>query len=133
MKIEDLKRLRESARRRIEPREGEHAVRVVLSMSTVGIAAGARDVLRAVVDELERQEIDDVDVSLSGSMGCDNDEVVMRVQTPAGEVTYGHLDPERARQIVQDHIRDGRKVERYIIARPIGTQADTGRGAGTPA
>jgi len=100
-------------------------VRVVLSMSTVGIAAGARDVLRAVVDELERQEIDDVDVSLSGSMGCDNDEVVMRVQTPAGEVTYGHLDPERARQIVQDHIRDGRKVERYIIARPIGTQADT--------
>lgn len=92
--------------------------RIVVSMGTSGIAAGARDVMRAIMDEIERQELECVEVSLTGSLGMDDFEPVLRVEHAGESIVYGRLTPDAARQIVAEHVRHGRKVERYVIGLP---------------
>jgi (2Fe-2S) ferredoxin len=85
-------------------------------MGTCGIAAGARDVLLAVVDELSARGIMDVVVTQSGCRGLCEREPMMEVQKPGiPVVTYGDLDPEKARAIIAEHIGQGAVVEEWVI------------------
>ena len=116
MDINDLKKMRDQAKRDLELRSGEHSHKITISMGTIGIAAGAREVMKAVIDELARRDIDDVPVTITGSLGFDDQEVVMRVESADGEqVTYARLDPEKARMIVQKHIENGERVREFIV------------------
>jgi (2Fe-2S) ferredoxin len=114
--VDDLNRLRERARNALNLRNGEAAARVVIAMGTCGIAAGARDVLLAVVDELSARGITDVVVTQSGCRGLCEREPMMEVQKPGlPVVTYGDLDPEKARTIIAEHIGQGAIVEEWVI------------------
>ncbi|NLC55900.1 MAG: (2Fe-2S) ferredoxin domain-containing protein [Armatimonadetes bacterium] len=118
MKLSDLQQWRERAVRDVSLRGERRAWRIVISMGTSGIAAGARDVMRAIMDEIERQELECVEVSLTGSLGMDDFEPVLRVEHAGEEVVYGRLTPDAARRIIAEHVRQGRKVERYVIGLP---------------
>ncbi len=114
--VDDLNKLRERARNALNLRNGEASARVVIAMGTCGIAAGARDVLLAVVDELSARGITDVVVTQSGCRGLCEREPMMEVQKPGLPiVTYGDLDPEKARAIVAEHIGQGAIVEEWVI------------------
>ncbi len=116
MDLEDLKKMRDKVKRDLEVRGGEHPYKVTISMGTIGIASGARDVMKSVMDELAKREIDDVPVTVTGSLGFDGQEVVMRVESADGEqVTYARLDPEKARKIVSQHIDKGERVKEFIV------------------
>ena len=116
MDINQLKQMRDKAKRELELRDGEHSYKITISMGTIGIAAGARDVMKAVIQELANREIDDVPVTITGTLGHDDQEVVMRVESANGEsVTYARLDPEKARTIVKRHIDDGERVKEFIV------------------
>lgn len=97
-------------------KEGKDAVRVVVGMATCGIAAGARPVMLAFVEELKRRNLIDVTVSQTGCIGMCRLEPMVDVIVPGREkVTYVKVKPEMVGRIVAEHIVNGRPVEAYTI------------------
>jgi (2Fe-2S) ferredoxin len=118
MNIEELKKLKEKAQRQVALREGGKKYRVVVSMGTSGIAAGAREVMKTMLDEIEKRGIDDVEVRVTGEVGLEDVEPVIRVEEAGGEqTTYARLDPEKARKIVAEHLEKGKKVDNLAIGK----------------
>jgi NADP-reducing hydrogenase subunit HndB len=115
--IEDLNRLREKARARMTLRNGQQErARITVAMGTCGIASGAREVLLAVVEELEQREMYDVVVTQSGCRGlCEREPMLVVQQKEAAPVTYGDLNAEKARTIVAEHLGKGVVVEEWVV------------------
>ena len=114
--LEDLRKLREAAleKRRVKSASGQ--TQVVVGMGTVGIAAGARETLKAILDYIEKENLSDITVRQTGNIGLDSYEPI--VQIIIGEqpmVTYGRVTPDAARRIMQEHIMDGHPVKDFII------------------
>lgn len=114
---EELDKLRQRARRAMSLREGTGKARIVVHMGTCGIAAGAREILGALLDEISRQQVEDVVVTSSGCAGLCSHEPMVTVER-AGEapVKYVHLTPEKIRKIFADHVLKGRIVAEYALA-----------------
>ena len=96
--------------------EHENAVRVVVGMATCGIAAGARPVLNAFVDEVAKRRLDNVTVGQTGCIGMCQFEPIVEITMPGKEkVTYGKVTPEKVARIVSDHVVNGNPVAEYTI------------------
>jgi len=94
-------------------------VRVVIAMGTCGIAAGAREVLSALMEELAQRGLTDVTVSQTGCKGLCDREPMVEVHTPGGPTaTYGNVTPPVMRRIVAEHIVNGHVVAEYAISTP---------------
>ncbi len=118
MNLDELKKLKDKAQRQISLREGQKRYRVVVSMGTSGIAAGARDVMKTMLDEIEKRGLDDVEVRVTGEIGLENIEPVVRIEALDGEsTTYAHLDVNKARHIVAEHLEKGRRVEDLAVGK----------------
>ena len=90
--------------------------RVVVGMATCGIAAGARPVMLAFVEELKRRGLENVTVAQTGCIGMCRLEPMVEVYVKGQEkVTYVHMTPEKVARVVNDHIVNGRPVEEYTI------------------
>ncbi len=114
--LEDLRRIREEAlqKRKIKANAGQ--IEIIVGMGTVGIAAGARETLKAILDMIESENLSDVIVRQTGNIGLDSWEPI--VQVVIGEqpkVTYGKVNPDIARQIIKEHIIGGNPLKRYVI------------------
>lgn len=115
--IAELKAIRDKTRREIDMREDKDAgTRVVVGMATCGIAAGARPVLNAFMDEIANEKIDNVTVTQTGCIGICQYEPVAEVYQPDGsKITYVHLTAEKAIRIVNNHLKNGEVVTEYTI------------------
>ena len=97
-------------------KEGDDAVRVVVGMATCGIAAGARPVLSAFVEEVNRRSLQDVVVTQAGCIGMCKLEPIVEVFQPGKEkVTYVKMTPEKVPQIVAQHLVNKQVVTEYTI------------------
>jgi NADP-reducing hydrogenase subunit HndB len=91
-------------------------IRIVVGMATCGIAAGARPVLNAFVDEITKRNLSNVKVTQTGCLGMCKLEPMVEVYVPGKEkVTYVKLDAAAARRIVAEHIVNGNPVIDYVI------------------
>ncbi len=118
MNLEELKKLKEKAQRHVALREGGKKYRVVVSMGTSGIAAGARDVMTTMLDEIEKRGIDDVEVTITGEIGLVDAEPVVRIEEAGGEkTTYANVNADGARKIVSQHLETGKKVEALAVGK----------------
>ena len=118
MNLEQLKQLKEKAQKQIALREGGKKYRVVVSMGTSGIASGAREVMKTMLDEIEKRGLDDVEVRVTGEHGLEDIEPVVRVEEAGGEkTTYAKLDTEKAKKIVAEHLQKGRKVDNLAVGK----------------
>lgn len=115
--IEELRAIREKMKKQMDLRgEDENTIRVVVGMATCGIAAGARPVMLAFVEELKRRGLEHVSVSQTGCAGMCRLEPMVDVMLPGQEkVTYVKVTPEMVGRIVAEHIVNGRPVEEYTI------------------
>ena len=87
-----------------------------MGMATCGIAAGARPVLTAFIDELEKRGITNVQVTQTGCIGICQFEPVVEVVAPGKDkVTYVKMTPEMAVRVVNDHIVNGNVVQEFTI------------------
>ncbi|MBC7332615.1 MAG: (2Fe-2S) ferredoxin domain-containing protein [Synergistetes bacterium] len=116
MKIEELRKLREKVREELKLREGgEPRVKIIVSMGTSGIAAGAREVLKAFLDEISKRGLKDVVVLQTGEKGLASAEPLVEVVTKEASITYGRVTPEVARKIVVEHVINGKILSEYVI------------------
>jgi len=115
MKLEDLRRIREQAKERLRLRSGTARVKIVVGMGTSGIAAGARQVLRAILDEVARRNLDDVLVTQTGEKGLSSHEPIVEVHEEFRVIVYGDVDEALARRIVAEHVVNGRPLEDRIL------------------
>lgn len=116
--LEELKAIRDKARANVNVRgDNSDDIRIVVGMATCGIAAGARDVLNAFVEEVANEKLsDEVTVSQMGCIGICQYEPVVEVYTAGNEkVTYVNMTPERAKRVVAEHIKGGKAVEEYTL------------------
>ena len=116
--IEELKAIREKAKAQMNIREEneEGNIRVVVGMATCGIAAGARPVLNAFVDEIAKRNLHNVFVSQTGCIGLCQYEPIVEVMVPGQEkVTYCKMTPEKAVRVVTDHIVNGKPIAEYTV------------------
>ncbi|HHX20407.1 MAG TPA: (2Fe-2S) ferredoxin domain-containing protein [Clostridiales bacterium] len=116
--IAELEEIRKRTLQRINLRreDKESEVRIVVGMATCGIAAGARPVMMAFVDEIGRRQLSQVTVSQTGCIGMCRLEPMADVFLPGEEkVTYVNLTEDKARRIVAEHVVNGRPVTEYTI------------------
>ena len=113
----ELEAIRQKTLENIAMRKEVHdAARVVVGMATCGIAAGARPVMLAFMDEIAKRHLVHVTVSQTGCAGMCRLEPMVDVYVPGQEkVTYVKLTPEMVPRIVTEHIVNGRAVEEYTI------------------
>ena len=113
----ELEAIRQKTLENIAMRKEVHdAARVVVGMATCGIAAGARPVMLAFMDEIAKRHLDHVTVSQTGCAGMCRLEPMVDVYVPGQKkVTYVKLTPEMVPRIVTEHIVNGRTVEEYTI------------------
>jgi NADP-reducing hydrogenase subunit HndB len=114
--IEDLKSLRERAKEEVDLRTGPKDMQITIHMGTCGIAAGARDVLTQLADELGRASVDTVTLRQSGCMGlCDQEPMLTLTDRSNKSFVYGKLNQEKVRKIVQEHVLGGNPVIPYMV------------------
>jgi len=114
--VADLNALREKARSDIDLRTGEKDMRIVVHMGTCGIAAGARDILSELVEELRHSHIESVTVRLSGCAGlCDQEPMLTLTDKSGSEFRYGSLNKAKVREIVHKHVIESQPALEYMV------------------
>jgi len=116
--IDDLKKIKEKAQKDTALRSGESTVKVTVHMGTCGIAAGAREVMDALLEELAESGRDDIRVVNSGCMGMCSSEPNVTVEMMGQEpVIYQHMDRNKMRQVFKRHIMHGEVQSDFALAR----------------
>lgn len=115
--LEELAALRERMKNSVAMRQdNSNTTRVVVGMATCGIAAGARPVLTAFVEEVNRRGLQDVTVTQAGCIGMCKLEPIVEVFQPGKEkVTYVKMTPDKVARIVSEHLVNGTPVAEYIV------------------
>ena len=116
--LAELQAIKEKMKSKIVLREGAGEVRVVVGMATCGIAAGARPVLNAFVEEVNNAELyDKVTVSQTGCIGfCQLEPIVEVFEAGKDKVTYIKMTPEKIKEVVEKHLKGGNVVTEYTVA-----------------
>lgn len=98
--------------------ERESGIRIVVGMATCGIASGARPVMNALINEVQKRSLSDVQVIQTGCIGMCKFEPIVEVYMPGKEkVTYIHMNAEKVALVVAEHIVNNRPVAQYTIGR----------------
>lgn len=115
--LAELQAIRDKARKEINLREeNPDAIRVMVGMATCGIAAGARPVLTALVDEVSKRNLANVTIIQTGCIGMCQYEPIVEILIPGQEkVTYVKMSAEKAVRVVNDHLVNGNVVAEYTV------------------
>ena len=116
--LAELQAIKEKMRDKVILREGVNSVRVVVGMATCGIAAGARPVLNALVEGVNKEGLTEkVTVSQTGCIGiCQLEPIVEAFEPGKEKTTYVKMTPEKAARVIEEHLKNGNVVNEYTIA-----------------
>ena len=113
---EELQAIRARAKAALAVRDTQGGTRVVIAMGTCGIAAGAREVMTSLLEDLAERGLSEVTVSQTGCKGlCDREPMVEVITPDAPAVTYGGVTPQIMRRVVAEHIVNGQVVREYAL------------------
>ena len=116
--LEELRAIRDRARTNVHLRKENSPdnIRVVVGMATCGIAAGARPVLTTFTDEVAKRGLQNVMVTQTGCIGLCQYEPIVEIYAPGKEkVTYIKMTPEKAKEVVEQHLERGLTVSKYTL------------------
>jgi len=118
LKIEDLKKIKDKIQADTFLREGDRRVKVTVHMGTCGIAAGARQVMDALMAEISESGVTDVVVTTSGCMGLCSREPLVTVEVVNKEpIKYEHMNANKMRQVFKRHIIEGEIQSDFALAK----------------
>ena len=115
--LAELAAIREQMKDKVAIRTGSGEIRVVVGMATCGISAGARPVLSTFVEEVANAGLaDKVMVTQTGCIGiCQYEPVVEIFEEGKDKVTYVKMTSDKAKRVVEEHLKGGKPVEEYLI------------------
>ena len=117
LKPGDLAAIAEKSKRAMLLREGTARAKVIVHMGTCGIAAGARNVMKAIAEEMETRDVQDVIVTISSCAGlCSREPMVTVELQDQPAVKYVDMTPEKAKRVFADHVLGGQIVTEYALA-----------------
>jgi len=115
----ELQQLRERVQKEIKART-QASTTITVGMGTCGIAAGAREVMHAVLAELDERSID-AHVTTTGCIGmCSKEPLVDIQQGDEPRVTYGNITPSMAPRLIEEHLMQGNVVTEWVVGRVTG-------------
>jgi NADP-reducing hydrogenase subunit HndB len=114
--LNELEEIRKRALESVNLRKDRSGTRVVVGMGTCGIAAGARPVLLAFLEEVKKRNIQDVLITQTGCIGVCRLEPMVEIYRPDEEkVTYVNMTPDKVKRVVAEHIVNGRAITEFTI------------------
>ncbi len=114
---EDLDRIAQKMKRMVNLREGNARAKIIVHMGTCGIAAGARAVMTALIEEVDAKDMKDVIVSISSCAGyCSREPMITIELNGEPPVKYVDLNPEKAVEIMEKHVVGGSIVKEYALS-----------------
>ena len=114
--LDDLKKVREAALAKKKLSETSGSIQVIVGMGTCGIAAGARETMKSVLDYIEKNNLENIVVTQTGCIGlCEQEPIMQVVLAGKDKVTYGKVDPNVAEQIMKEHVCEGAVVQDHVI------------------
>ena len=115
--LEELRKIKDQAKSATSARH-ESGTQVIVGMGTCGIAAGARAVMTAILDENAKRGLRDVSVMQTGCIGmCQKEPLVDIVRPGEARVTYGNVSPADVPAIISEHLVNGRIVNDLVVAK----------------
>ncbi len=117
LQIGDLAKIRDKVRRTAVLRQGKARAKITVHMGTCGIAAGARDILSGLLEDIKAKKLNDVIVTTSGCAGLCSREPMATVEiTGKPPVKYVDLTTEKIKKILSQHVIKGNIVNEYALA-----------------
>ena len=114
--VDDLKKIKEQATQKRDIKTASGQAQVTVAMGTCGIAAGARDTMKAVLETIETGALQGIVVTQTGCIGlCEWEPIVQVTIGEQPKVTYGKVTPERAQQILKEHVVGGQVVKSLVV------------------
>ena len=114
--LDDLKKIKEQATQKRDIKTASGQAQVTVAMGTCGIAAGARETMKAVLDTIETDNLQGIVVTQTGCIGlCEWEPIVQVTIGDQPKVTYGKVSPERAQQILKEHVVGGQVVKSLVV------------------
>jgi NADP-reducing hydrogenase subunit HndB len=115
--LEDLRKIKAESQLQTKARKSNDT-QIIIGMGTCGIAAGAREVMTAVLEELAKRNLNNVSVLQTGCIGMCQKEPLLDVVRPGEDrVTYGPVSPSDVPRIIAEHLVNGNIVEDLVVAR----------------
>lgn len=115
--LEDLKQLREKLQADIKLRDAD-CTKVIVGMGTCGIAAGAREVMTALMQEIDKRNLKGVLVQQTGCIGmCEKEVLVDIVLAGQARITYGNVKTTDVSKLIAEHVVNGRIVQELVVAK----------------
>ena len=113
--LAELAQICENMQKNVILREGHGTIRVLVGMGTIGIDAGAREVLSAFVEGIDKAGIfGKVTVSQNGHLTADGREPVVEITENGKEpVIYVNMTPEKVERVIKEHLEGGKIVEEF--------------------
>ncbi|MCF8110249.1 MAG: (2Fe-2S) ferredoxin domain-containing protein [Desulfobacteraceae bacterium] len=106
--VEDLQKIKEKTRGRIALRRQESTARITVHIGDCGLEAGARDVMKALLEEIKKAGRQDIHIFAGDCLGICETEPNITVDIMGGQpVVYREVDAEKARRIFQRHVING--------------------------
>ncbi|GBD95643.1 MAG TPA: (2Fe-2S) ferredoxin domain-containing protein [Nitrospirae bacterium] len=114
--LDDLKKIKEKQKATFTLREGGYRAKITVHMGTCGIAAGAREIMTALMDEISEAGVEDVITTTSGCAGlCAREPMVTVEILNKPPVKYGDLTDKKIKEIFREHVLGGNPVEKYAL------------------
>jgi len=114
--LEELRKLREEAIKSMKVREST-STKITVGMGTCGIAAGAREVMHTILDELEKRKID-ANVITVGCIGLCAEEPLVTIERGGQPgITYGKINVEKVPKLIEEHLIKGNIIDKWVISR----------------
>ena len=115
--LAELQAIKNRMKDRVVLRDGMEGTRVVVGMATCGIAAGARPVLNAFVEGVNKAGLEGtVSVTQTGCIGiCQYEPVVEVFEAGKEKVTYVKMNAEKAQEVIEKHLKGGHVINEYTI------------------
>ncbi|NLX42076.1 MAG: (2Fe-2S) ferredoxin domain-containing protein [Chloroflexi bacterium] len=114
--LEALRSLRERVDKDISTRR-DTGTTIIVGMGTCGIAAGARDTMHAIMEEIRKRDIE-AHITTVGCIGmCAREPLVDIVQAGKPRVTYGNVTPDMVPRLIDEHLKKGQVVEEWVVGR----------------
>ena len=114
--LEELKRVREEALQKKQLKAAPGNIQVIIAMGTCGIAAGARDTMKSILNYIEIERVSGVTVTQTGCIGlCEQEPILQVVLGDQPKVMYGKVNAQTAEKIMRQHVQNGQPVRENII------------------